>query len=422
MSSYQYIQAFVRAVETRNSKKLRQLLSINPGANKGAEIALFSDPSDVDLYLVPEKFQPVVGGYFKVMRAVYGASDIDATFTELLALVMHLNRAAESHTNWICPVMIGCSNELISVHQVRAKQKRRRSGDNPAAEDGTSETDALEQVASTINRAFKICLTDKNPDMAELKKASIHFFLALLIKIYFKLNRLELAKSMEKALIGTGLAIPTIVNSPVQYRKHVITYLYYSSLLSLNDADYSLAEAKLLTALEFLLCYELPEKVELQTEKLLMLVLPLKLYNHSETLPDAVWRRFPRLAFLYRDNLFGAVRSGNLAQYAACVDRFRAVLLKRHLYLLVVQMKRLCLRNLFRRSCAIYAELAERGHIVPLEVLRTAMEYSGGGSVCVEEVECALANLVAAKQVKGYISHGNGCIVLLKTDPFPRVK
>lgn len=411
MSSYTYIQAFTRAVDTRNSNKLRQLLSINPGAKKGAEIALFLDPSDVDLYLVAEKFQPVVGGYFKVMRAVYGASDIDATFSELTQLVMHLNRAAETQTNWICPAMIGCSNELLLVYQVRAKQRRDK-------EDGSVR--ALEQVADTINRAFKICLTDKNPDMAELKKACIHFFLALLIKIYFKLNRLELAKSMEKALIGTGLAIPTIVNSPVQYRKHVITYLYYSALLLLDDADYLLAEAKLLTALEFLLCYDLPDKVELQTEKLLMLVVPLKLYNHGETLPAPVWDRFPRLAFLYRDNLFEAVRTGNLANYNRCLGRFRAVLLKRHLYLLAVQMKRLCLRNVFRRGCAVYGETAERGHIVPLAALQAAMECSGGEAVCAEEVECGLANLIAAKQVKGYLSHGNQCIVLLKTEPFPR--
>lgn len=419
MSSYQYIQDFVRAVESRNGSKLRQLLSINPGARKGAAIALFPDPSDVDLYLVEEKFQPVVCGYFKVMRAVYGASDIDATFAELNALVMHLNRAAEAHTNWICPAMIGCSNELISVYQVRAKQKREGERNTEGERTGAA---PLEQVASTINRAFKICLTDKNPDMGVLKKASIHFFLALLIKIYFMLDRVELARSMEKALVGTGTAIPTIVNSPVPYRKHVVTYLYYSALLSLDDADYPLAEAKLLSALEFLLCYQLPEKVAPQAEKLLMLVAPLKLYNHGHTLPRAVWRRFPRLALLYRDGLFAAVRTGNLAHYHRCVARFRAVLLKRHLYLLAVQMKRLCLRNLFRRACAIYAEAADKGHIVPLAVLQRAMECSGAHAVCVEEVECALANLIAAKQVKGYLSHGNGCIVLLKTEPFPRMQ
>lgn len=411
MASYPYIQAFVRAVDTRDGAALRKLLSINPGAKKGAAIAQYLDPSDVDLYLVADKFQPVVGSYFKVMRAVYGSSDIDATFGALTNLVAQLTRAAETHTNWICGAMIGCSNELLSVHQVRAAQKKQAPADRARA---------LEQVADTINRAFKVCLTDKNPDAAELKKACIHFFLALLIKIYFRLDRLELAKSMEKALIGTGLAIPTIVRSPVQYRRHVVTYLYYSALLLLDDADYLLAEAKLLTALEFLLCYQAPPKVAAQTEKLLMLVIPLKAYNHGATLPASGWDRFPNLALLYRDNLLRAVRTGNLAAYDRCVARFRTVWLRRHLYLLVVQMRRLCLRNLFRRSCAVYGESAPRAHIVPFAVLETAMRISGGTAVEPEDVECAFANLIAAKQVKGYLSHANQCIVLLKTDPFPR--
>lgn len=427
MSSYPYIQAFVQAVNNHNGSSLRRLLSINPGAKNSADRAHLLDPSDVDLYVVPEKFQPVVRAYIKVMRAVYVANDIDATFTELLELVAHLNRAAESQTNWICPAMINSSNELISVYQVRLKQRSEEEYDGL----GSS---SLERVANTINRAFKICLTDKNQDMASSKKACIHFFLASLIKIYFKLNRLELAKSMEKALIGTGLAIPTIVNSPVQYRKHVITYLYYSALLSLDNSEYALAEAKLLTAMEFLSCYDRPEKVSAQAEKLLMLLLPLKMHNHRTTLPDEVWDKFPRLKFVYKENLFDAVRSGNLQKYETSLSRFQTLFLKRHIYLLVVQMKALCLCNLFRRACSIYASVAPKTpHIVPFSALQVAVEFSNRGDeksghesadkdllVTLEEVECVLANLIAGKLIKGYLSHGNHCIVLLKTEPFPK--
>lgn len=38
-----------------------------------------------------------------------------------------------------------------------------------------------------------------------------------------------------------------------------------------------------------------------------------------------------------------------------------------------------------------------------------------------DDVECAVANLIHKKYVKGYISHKNQMLVLSKADPFPAV-
>lgn len=430
MTLYEYIQEFAHAIGSQNALKLRQLLTINPGGTAGAERAKLAEPNDVDLYLIPEKFQPVIRAYLKLMRAIYVTSDINAAFLDINNLLVCLNRAAETQTNWVCPALINCSDELISVYQVRLKQH--------PEEKETAQNSSLETVANTVNRSFKICLTDKTLDLATSKKASIHFFLAALIKIYFKLNRLELAKSMEKALVGTGLAIPTIVHSPVEYRKHIVTYLYFSALLSLDEGDFAFAETKLLTAMEFLACYKKRSKVAKQEEKILFLLIPLKLHNSRAFLPDFVYAKFPSLKFLYQDNLVDAILTGNMRKFDECLSRFELIFLRRHIYLLVVHLKSLCYLRLVKRTCMLYRDLGVKTpHIVPFSAFQLALELSTKNkaengkliapeslktqsySVSSEEVECVLANLISKKRVKGYILHSNKCIVLLKTEAFP---
>lgn len=437
MSLYEYIQDFAQAIGFENGGKLKHLLTINPVNGEGPERARFADPSDIDLYPVTEKFHPVIRCYLTAMRSIYISSDINTSFYHLNDLVVALNRAAETQSNWVCPALINCSDELISLFQVRAKQKS--SLDNQSSKEAV--TESLELIAATINKSFKICLTDKTLDFAVSKKACIHFFLAALIKIYFKLNKLELAKSMEKALMGTGLALPTIVNSPVEYRKHIVTYLYFSALLSLDESDFEFAETKLLTAMQFLSCYKKQAKVAAQAEKILLLLMPLKLYNSRATLPATTSANFKNIDYIYTQNLLKAVKTGNLRQFQECTQKFQKIFLKRHIYLLVVHLKHLCYLRLIQRTVRLFAELNTTSpHIVPLSAIQLAIEFSTknsqnieGGllvpeslasqnySVSAEEVECILANLIHKKWVKGYISHSNRCIVLLKTDAFPKI-
>lgn len=438
MSLYDYIQEFGKAIASENSKKLRNLLTINPGPQDGALRAGFQDPSDVDLYLFPDKFKAVIQSYLQLMKSIYVANDINRSFHDYLDLMVHLNRVAETQTNWISPTLINCSNELISVYQVRLKLYPDTEDENNDIDNPT--TNSLELVANAINRSFKICLTDKNTDMARSKKSSIHFFLATLIKIYFKLNRLELAKSMEKALMGTGLAIPTIVHSPVEYRKHIVTYLYYSALLSLDESDFAFAEMKLLTAMEFLSCYKLPNKVTAQAEKILFLLVPLKLHTSRAVLPDSVWDKFPNLRYVYKEQLLDAIFTGNIRKFDECIEKFQALFLKRHVFILILNLKSLCYLRLVKRTATICRELhSQTPHIVAFSGLELAFDFSknnkyesnhyivsesvekGQYSISHEELECILANLIAKKMVKGYLSHANRCIVLLKTDAFPLI-
>lgn len=410
-----FIATTHQTVAYYNLWQLQQQFTINPKENL-ADIARFPEPSEIDLYVLPDKLRQLVRLYIRLMRSIHVQREIDTAFENFLTFMGDFNRVAEVSWNWICPALISSSNELLLVYQVRSKSKTKEEND-----------ESLEKVATIINRLFKICLTDKSVDPATSKKLCIHFFLATLIKIYFKLDHIELAKLMEKALMGTNSAIPTIINCPVQYRKHVVTYLYYSALLSLDDAEYALAEVKLLTAWDFLLCYNRPQKVQPHLEKILMIVAPLKYLSSRKRLSDALYEKYPNLKYIYKEQLLKSVNEGNLAAFDEQLQKFHIVLLNRHIYLLVLRLKQLCYLLLVRKTATFYKTVNDKTpHIVPLAYFQKALDFAQKGSdpskeeASVEQVECILANLIAQKHIKGYISHANRCIVLLKSDAFPK--
>lgn len=444
MSIYDYIQQMASAVRARKSKDFQNLLTINPGHDAGLTRAKFDDPSDIDLYALPERFHPVARCYVKLMRSIYISSDLRASFTNINELLVCLNRAAESQTNWICAALINCSDELISIYQVRIKQFPQ--DDISAMEFSDSEVDIkkdtpLEVVASTINKSFKICLTDKNLDPSLSKRQSIHFFLAALLKIYFKLDKLQLAKSVEKALVATGYESPSPKNTPVHYRKYSVTYLYYSALLSLNDLDFTQAERKLSTAMDFLAYYRKPSVVSAQTEKILMLLIPLKMKNSGVCLKGIAWDTFPNLKFVFKDRLLLAIKRGDLQMFDHWLHKFQKIFLKRYIYILIVHLRTLCILRSFERSHRVYSTIETKTpHIVPFEIFKTALVISKSSEKSSSadgqssanstdndheidgygEIECLLANFIAKKLIKGYLSHSNKCIVLSKADPFPK--
>lgn len=441
MSLYEYIKNLSTTIHREDSARLLSLLTISPGQDQGLNRARFEEPSDIDLYVLPEKFHAVVRAYLKLMRTIYIDSNLKTSFSNANDLLLCLNRAAESQTNWVCPALINCSEELISIYQVfvgkypeEAKLMTRPSESGVEIQQDTP----LEIVANNINKSFKICLTDKNPSIKLSKKQSIHFFLAALLKLYFKLDKLQLAKSVEKALVATGYISPSPENTPVQYRKHSVTYLYYSALISLNDSDFIAAEKKLDTAINFLAYYEKPSSVTKQTEKILMLLIPLKMNNSRVTLNDKTWNTYPSLKYIFKDRLFKALKAGDVNLFDKWTQKFQKILLKRYIYILILNLRTLCTLRLFERACKVYSEFDTKSpHIVPFSTFKAALKLLGAAVDLPDphskwlsstsqleeeygEVECLLATFILRRSIKGYLSHPNKCIVLSKADPFPK--
>ncbi len=433
-----YILAVQTAINNEDGLAFRFAITISPGVPEGAARAAFAEPLEFDLYPLPEKFRPVVRLYLKLMRSVYILNDIDASFDDLNEMVAALNRAADLQANWINPALINAVTELINVYQVKQKTK-------PDAEPSADFEDtlgaasaprlSLERLATTVNNAFKLLLNDKNLDLAQLKRTDIYFFLGSLIRIYFQLGKLELAKSVEKALRGTRFDLPPLNARDPRKKKYAVTYLYYSAVLSLDDADFKEAEAKLTNALEIMAYYSQPLLVAPHTERVLMLLIPLRLHNAGAVPAEKTWQRFPRLKLVY-GGIVGAIARGDIKLFEMEQAKFEVVFLKRHLYLLVEHLKARCYAGLSRRVARAFAQLQldADAHIVPLSAFQVGLELSTNWkrrgdayeplketlSHLLDELECILANLIYSGYMKGYILHGNKCVVLSKTNAFPQ--
>ncbi|ODV78677.1 protein CSN12 [Suhomyces tanzawaensis NRRL Y-17324] len=415
-----YILLFVLAINTRDAAKLKHCLSISPGGQEGPIRAKYPEPNDFDLYQAPEKFRGVIRAHLRLMRAVYVEKSIDQSFVELDDLVNHLIRAGETQTNWINVPLMNAMFELMAVYKVRELRHPEEiaSLEFQDVEGSDAKVSALEQLANTANKAFKLLLNDKNLELQHSKRMDIYFFLAVLIKIYFKMNKLELAKSIEKALKGTRFQLPDMKSS-VSNKKAAVTYLYYSSLLSLDESDFEASENKLEEALDILTGYPPKNK---QVEQILLVLLPLKLYNKRASLKPSLWAQYPQLKTLYHDNLFRAISTGNIALFDAKLEQYQTVFLKNHLYLLIELLRLQCHLNLIRRTTSVVRTLnpTPQNHIVPFSAYQKAFEVASSGPMpAPDEVECILATMVATGRIKGYLSHGNRCIVLSKAVPFP---
>ncbi|CAK7894025.1 COP9 signalosome complex subunit 12 [[Candida] anglica] len=441
----QYLTNTLGYIRREDGNGFRNCITISPGPSEGTLRAYFPDPSEFDLYPLPEKFRSVIKSYLKLMKSVYILNDVDASFNDINDMMSSLNRAADTQTNWINPALINASTELISVYQVKQKTKPdEKQGESLDIMEmsgmSNSSSSSLEKLASTVNNSFKLSLNDKNPDIRQSKRSDIYFFLGNLIKIYFKLGKLELAKSVEKALKGTRFELPPL-NGPIRTKKYAVTYLYYSALLSLDDSDFISTESKLVKAMDIINLYNEPNLIIKQTEKILMILIPLRLYN-SKILPhNDIWIRFPNLKYIYKDTLFKAIHRGDLKSFDIYQKKFQLIFLKRHLYLLIENLKSLCYLQLIKKTSLIVTELnkGNTSHIIPLSAYQVALEFStrhvlnngsyalpsstgvteGGFSHHLDAVECILANLIYTEKIKGYVSHGNKCIVLSKTNAFP---
>lgn len=417
-----YIQQVQTAIATENLDAFKSLIEINPPDNQGPLRSQFSVPNEFDLYQLNEKFQPVIVSYIKLMKSIYVTNDIKQSFNDYNELVQQLNKASVTQSNWInLPLMKSCK-ELIDIYGVMEKSFPEEIH-TPAPDSEivtTKNISSLEMLANTINNSFKLSLTDKTLQLNQSKRIDIYFFLSCLMKIYFKLNNIELAKSIEKALKGSRFELPKLNQSLID-KNSAITYLYYSALLSLDDLDFTASHSKLYQALSLMSYADKTSNVTAQMQKILILLLPLELYLHNRLPKPQVWKKFPLLNYIYNQTLFAAIKSGNLFQYREYLEKFQPFLLKKKLALLFENLGDVCYINLIKKTVKCHNQFLEKenNYIIPFLAFEIAFNYSSHQQIEFSQIECILANLIANGKIKGYLSHGNKCIVLSKTIPFP---
>ncbi|CAN3372632.1 hypothetical protein DIURU_004874 [Diutina rugosa] len=420
-----YIDRFSAAVATQTrNKELTDLLTLNPANNAGPKRAKWHLPNDFELHSVPQRYHEVIRSYLKMMQAVYVNHSLREAFVAANDMCTNLIRAYQYETNHLSSVVMMCLSELKAMYLVSQAQ-------NP--EDLTSfeyqevaelggepyKASLLEEFGTTVNRGFKVVLNDKPAEPHHSKRSHVYFYLGMLLKIYFKLGKLELARSVEKAVIGSNFALPKPKGLQIPY---AIEYWYYSALLSIDDGDYAHARDLLSRALKQLGRLDNVTATK-NYARLMLLLIALSYEAHFRLKPEA-WDFVPELVPIYRDGFFAAINDGDIARYEQLMEKYQLLLLRNHLYVLFVRLRSRLHLNLVRKTTKLVQPTLDEAkrHIISFDAYQKAFAVSSGkpdSETAIDDLECVLASLIGDGKVKGYLSHVNRCIVLSKTDPFP---
>ncbi|KAH9938096.1 uncharacterized protein B0H18DRAFT_866191 [Fomitopsis serialis] len=275
-----------------------------------------------------------------------------------------------------------------------------------------SGTANMEEAARIISKAFSSCtpfciivhpVYRRMSPYAESRKWGVYYVVGLILKCYFRVKRISLAKNILRA-INANPDIPSLSAYP---RSHQVTYRYYIGMLSFLNEDFAKAEQEL--TLAFYNCYT---KARANQERVLTYLIPLRiLRGHlpSRELLD----RFPVLDDLFTP-FIRAVRTGDIRAYDSALDQCERRLVDLNLYLTLEKARELCIRGLFRKVWIA----SSKGTRIPVAMFHSSLQIAGM-DVSLEEAECFVANQIYKGFMKGYLSHEKQMVVLSAVKAFP---
>ena len=91
------------------------------------------------------------------------------------------------------------------------------------------------------------------------------------------------------------------------------------------------------------------------------------------------------------------------------------------IYLVLVHVKTIAYRNLFKRIMGIVNSLSSSTSTgrLNLTICEGIMNKLLGMDVDLDEIECIISNHIFSGRIKGYLSHQKRYLIVSKTDPFP---
>ncbi|KAE9387105.1 hypothetical protein BT96DRAFT_867565 [Gymnopus androsaceus JB14] len=311
------------------------------------------------------------------------------------ALVVLFTRYFSENRGWTLPA-------LFSV--LRDMRDLAFDADFYAKHNG-QKCECMEDAARRIASAFTACVTDRTSPPDQSRKWGIYYVVGLILKSYFRIKKISLAKNILKAL-EANQDIPALTHYP---RSHQVTFRYYIGMLHFLSEEYAKAEEELTLAF-----YQCHVDAQANQERILAYLLPLRLLKGH--LPsDELMQRFPVLSQVFSP-FVTAIRMGDIASFERALETWEPKLVELSLMLTVERARELCLRGLFRRVWVA----SDKSSRIPISMFHCSLRISGM-DVVQEEAECLVANMIYKGFMRGYISHEKQMVVLAMTNPFPRL-
>ncbi|CAE6413535.1 Protein CSN12 homolog [Rhizoctonia solani AG-1 IB] len=113
--------------------------------------------------------------------------------------------------------------------------------DEQAFRANTKAPSCMEDTARLANKAFSNCVTDRTSPPSESRKWGIYYVVGIVMKCYFKVNRIALSRNIMRA-IHANTDIPPLEQYP---RADQVTYKYYVGLINFLNENHQAAEEDL---------------------------------------------------------------------------------------------------------------------------------------------------------------------------------
>ncbi|EKM79970.1 hypothetical protein AGABI1DRAFT_120015 [Agaricus bisporus var. burnettii JB137-S8] len=315
-------------------------------------------------------------------------------FKEHSQLVSSFFRFFTENRGWTLPALFSILRDLRDLAfdaDLHAKYNDEKS-------------EAMEEAARIIAKAFSNCITDRTSPPDQSRKWGIYYVVGLILKCYFRVKRISLAKNILRALHAND--IPPLTSYP---RSHQVTYRYYIGMLNFLNEDFEKAEEELTLAF-----YHCHTGAHSNQERILMYLIPLRIIRGH--LPaNELLDRFPVLKRLYMP-FISAIRKGDLSGFDRALDAAEHTLLGLNVWLTLEKAREICMRSLFRRAWIA----SDKSTRMPILVFYVSLKISGI-EITLEEAECFVANMIHRGYIKGYISHERQMVVLSQASAFPKI-
>lgn len=265
----------------------------------------------------------------------------------------------------------------------------------------SDENHYLQEAARQINQIFSTAISDRYPNFdpdrealrlsltdirysSESRMWATYHVANTLFNVYFKLNRINLAKNLLRA-IQTTPDIPELSQFP---KSDQVTFNYYTGVLHFLEDDFDNAEKSFNEAWQ--MCDK--KRATKHCEIILAHLIPCHIMAKNEVPSQALLAMFPRLEQLF-GALSKAIKQGDLVSFDAAVEAGYRGFVKRRIYLAVQLARIMVERNIFRK--VMLSGGGEPRTRVPLTEFGEAYRKSAQDeSIVDEEVEWQIVNLI----------------------------
>ena len=228
-----------------------------------------------------------------------------------------------------------------------------------------------------------------------------------LLNLYMALDQVKLCShilaALTQSLVKEGGFDPNSVPKSVS-----VTLFYYWGRFHVMESKYQDAHTKLVWA--FANCPHKGNRKRI-AEYLIPAMIAIGIFPKPEMIKNSGLEHF--------EGLVNAIRVGDVGTFNVLLESNAHVLAKSGTLVLIEKCKLICYRNLAKRTYSVLKDLTGESAKFDLSAFEATWMFAENASK--NETICALADLIYAGAMKGYMALEHDKLVLSKVNPFPPI-